>query len=549
MDSLMDAMTNVVGILLLILIVSSLGISAEIRKIVENIPDVTEEQLQAMKDSRKKTLDNLEDLKQTYANTEANAPKEDEKAQIAANLKDLETNNKDLAAKTNDIAEWKQKVDEQKDIETERKEKVVEADTEDRRLAAILANTKERKVLAAKDVKMPNPRVADERDAAHYLICKNGKVYYVGDPYSHAYQIRDVIDKNFKDLAYVDKQKPGHYTWSLLGTRKNPDNGRFEALKEDVRLTRRMEDALAGWKSTKLKFWNKGKKAFDEDRDVVKRLFGNEDKKEWNVQRWRYDLAKIQKFFGDGKFGPKDFRYYVSKGGGDRIKYEVAPREEGGWTADQLLAGGSEFDKVCKQASINRNVLFYYYVAPDSFDVYLQARSKSEGYRIPAGWSVWEGEKLAPQAVPQQTTAMYDLDTIPAAEMKQLADSIGPWMAGELRKEHDSLSTDVAAAMPKDLKPAEQKTFTDKLTEERREWIRANRQGQVMNIYTAALVASEAGGRKEVQVSVHPPEIPHIRIFSASTPPTKPKEEESTTIGEKPGGGDQPVGGNKLILD
>ena len=36
MDSLMDAMTNVVGILLLILIVSSLGISAAVKKVIDD---------------------------------------------------------------------------------------------------------------------------------------------------------------------------------------------------------------------------------------------------------------------------------------------------------------------------------------------------------------------------------------------------------------------------------------------------------------------------------------------------------------------------------
>ena len=49
MDSLMDALTNVVGILLLILIVSSLGIQAAVKKVVESLPEVTEEQLESMK--------------------------------------------------------------------------------------------------------------------------------------------------------------------------------------------------------------------------------------------------------------------------------------------------------------------------------------------------------------------------------------------------------------------------------------------------------------------------------------------------------------------
>ena len=68
MDSLMDALTNVVGILLLILIVSSLGITAAVKKVVENLPEVTQEELEAMRASRDKTLKNLQELQQTQTN-------------------------------------------------------------------------------------------------------------------------------------------------------------------------------------------------------------------------------------------------------------------------------------------------------------------------------------------------------------------------------------------------------------------------------------------------------------------------------------------------
>jgi hypothetical protein len=89
MDSLMDAMTNVVGILLLIIIISSLQISNVVRKIVENLPEVTPEQLEQMKVSIENTRENLDLLQQTRLDlVEAEKSDEDSK-QLAVELEDF----------------------------------------------------------------------------------------------------------------------------------------------------------------------------------------------------------------------------------------------------------------------------------------------------------------------------------------------------------------------------------------------------------------------------------------------------------------------------
>jgi len=109
MDSLMNALTNVAGILLPILIVSSLGITAAVKQVVENLPEVTKEELEAMKVSRDKTLKNLQQLQITQKNTKDTLPTIEEQALIAAEIDEIEKNNEDLADKTTDIEEWKRK--------------------------------------------------------------------------------------------------------------------------------------------------------------------------------------------------------------------------------------------------------------------------------------------------------------------------------------------------------------------------------------------------------------------------------------------------------
>lgn len=549
MDSLMDAMTNVVGILLLILIISSLSISDAVRKVVENMPEISEEQLAEMKVSRDKTLKNLQELSQTQANTLKNLPTKDEATQLASDLKEFEENNKGLADKTSDIEEWQKKVEEEKATKIKREIAVLAEDKKDKELAAILAQTPEAVTFAAKEVKMPNPRVADPGDTAFYLICKNQRLYYIGDPYVNALKIRDVIDNGFSDLAYTGKEI-GSYTYSIKGTKKHKD-GYFLPLKEDYRLTRSKEKALAAWEGINTKWSSRDKKPVD-DASVMKRLFGSADKKEFTVQKFRYDLKKITTYFGKGKLGPKDFSYAVYKGGGDRVKFAVVPREEAGWTADAFMKPGSEFEKLCKSTSANRRSLFYYYVAPDSFDVYLQARGKSEDFRIPAGWNIWDGDKLELQAVPRRTTLRYNLDSIPKGDYMKLANAVGPAMVENLNKELSEFDVRVSAAVPKEItKPEEIAAFIAKLSEERREWNVARFQPYAIAPFQTALAAQELKGTKEVQIEIHPPEIPHIRVFAGANPPKVPKPEVvvDPKIGAKPGNGKQPAGGNTLILD
>ncbi len=545
MDSLMDAMTNVVGVLLLILIVSSLTISAEVKKIVENLPPVTEEELEALKVSRKKTLDNLKDLQRTHQTTKDNLPTDEEASKLIADLEDFEENNEELAEKTSDIEEWNAKVADEEAKKEERDKLVLEADKRDRELAAILAQTPEAEVKIAKEITMPNPRMADVESRAMYIVCKYGKLYFVGDPYEHVFKIRDVIDQNFKDLAYTGKAI-GSYTYSIKDTSRN-ENDNLEAHTEKVRLSRRDREGLASWEAMKVLVANRTGVA-SKEASILAKIVGSDDEAEVAVSKFRLDLKKITSFFGEGKFGPKDFKYHITKGAGDRIKLELEPREtEGGWTPDQFLAANSEFEKLCKQAATNRRTFFYFYVAPDSFEVYLQARAKSEQSRVPAGWSIWGGTKISPRGKPVRETVRYDLDVIPDAEYMQLANSLGLNMVQLLNKEYAEFTTTVAGSVPEEITaPAEQKAFIDTLTKERYEWNASRFQSYTYDIFRTTLAAQEAGGEKVVSLEIHPPEIPHIRIFTPANPPSAPAPPAKPKPDKPP---EPPKYGTGLILD
>ena len=230
------------------------------------------------------------------------------------------------------------------------------------------------------------------------------------------------------------------------------------------------------------------------------------------------------------------------------MKFALGPREEGGWTPEQFLTPGSEFETLCKSASVNRGTLFYYYVAPDSFDAYLQARAKSESFRIPAGWTIWAGEKFEPRAIPARETIRYDLETLPASEYRKLADSFGPFLVAEVNKLTSNFEKQLIESVPEDLPEGQKADFLKRLREERLEFITRSAQGYAIAPFNTALAASKVRGDEEVRLEIRPPEIPHIRVFQPANFPSAPKPKPDSN--EKPPPPKKPsTGGNQLILD
>ncbi|MCB1233685.1 MAG: hypothetical protein KDM91_01280 [Verrucomicrobiae bacterium] len=555
MDSLMDAMTNVVGILLLILIVSSLGISAAVKKVIDSLPQVTEEEYERMKVSRENMLENLQKLRQTQTDTEKNQKTEEEAKQLALELEEFEKNNKDLTDKTSDIEEWRRRVTDQETKKTEKDEKVKVAAAELANLRAILDQTPEREVKDATLVKMPNPRLAPQEARAFYAVCKNQKLYFVGDPYDHVFSVAKAIEDNFTKLAFTG-EGIGSFTYPIVGTKQNDARTGYLPLDETVRRTSRMDKDYAAWEAVKIvEFSRAGAEpnytyTVNPEKGMLTRLFGNVDRREFQVHKFRLDEGKVKAFFGDGKLGPKDFKYFVVRNGTtDRLKLSLGFKEEGGLSIEQFKARNSPFEQALKTAQVSRGSLVYFYVAPDSFNVYLAAREMSETLAILAGWTTFTGDVLELKAMSLRETISLNVGGLPAAEYRKIADTAGQALAAKLKDEVENFDAKVAAAVPKEMTdPAEKAKFIAALTAERKDWIYRNLQPWVRAIYESAFAVAEVNGDKQVRIDVHPPEIPFTRLFTGSPPPSAPKPPPDPNA-PKPKPRPAAPPGTRLILD
>ena len=541
MDSLMDAMTNVVGILLLILIVSSLGITAAVKKIVENMPEISEEQLQAMKDSRQKTLDNLKELRATQADVEKQVDPE-KAAQLALALEEFKKENAELAEQTSDLEELLAKVKELEPIKDEKQERNTEAAKKVNDLDAALAAKPPVEGPPAREITLPDPRPADAESEVYYIACKHQKLYLIGEPYELMMKIRNVLDSSFVDLVYQG-DAIGSRVFTVYSTDKN-DNGNYLAPTVSYQArSRRAREALDYMNQVTLKTL-----ADPAGKNVFVQLFGaseaaQEAKKEWPVYKCRLDKAKVTAFFkanaGKGEL------IYTPKFVSDRIRIEVGLNPEMGMTEEQFLSGNSGFVQLIKQAAMARRVAIIFYVAPDSFDTYLKARDFCTAQRVNAGWILWEGEHitdLRPNKRREKTS--YDFSTLPEMDYLKLSQFVGPKLVAKVNAAISTFEADLAKVpLPKDLKAgAETEEFKTGLRENREKWAN-DIVNDVRALYRTPLAASEATRREEVAITIHPPEVMHIRTFVPRNPPNAPRPKPT------PGNRPTPSGPPPLILD
>jgi Tfp pilus assembly protein PilN len=75
--ALMDTMTNVVGVLIIVLVLVGISVASAVKKILSDLPPVTKEQLEELQKimAAKKEIPNPEDLQQKIAALEENVRK------------------------------------------------------------------------------------------------------------------------------------------------------------------------------------------------------------------------------------------------------------------------------------------------------------------------------------------------------------------------------------------------------------------------------------------------------------------------------------------
>jgi hypothetical protein len=193
LDSLLDTMTNVVGILVILLVVTQLGVRGAVERI--SVSDAVDPealaQMQRKADEAERLRSELEQRLAAYQNRNPRLLP----AQLQRTLRQISNVQADLdgVLQTRRLAEAKaregleeiqQQLEEQRKKEAELKKQIASALDEVAKLEARLEKTPAREAPAAKIVHLPNPRAAPEGAQPVTFYCRRGRIALLDLPAS-----------------------------------------------------------------------------------------------------------------------------------------------------------------------------------------------------------------------------------------------------------------------------------------------------------------------------------------------------------------------------
>ncbi|MEQ1860401.1 MAG: hypothetical protein ABMA13_10735 [Chthoniobacteraceae bacterium] len=180
LDSLMDTLTNVVGILIIILILVQINVSQALKKIVSELPPVSIEELQEIKEEAKKQEIEHEKLKQSISRIVAQEAKDKtELAKLEPQLKVAETTAAQTKTPLLDLDSLRKQIEDRKKQLDVQKKAVDTALAEQQRLKAVLDTTPVVAPPAAKIVRIPNSRPLPEKAKLERYLVSGGQLFYL----------------------------------------------------------------------------------------------------------------------------------------------------------------------------------------------------------------------------------------------------------------------------------------------------------------------------------------------------------------------------------
>lgn len=198
LDSLMDAVTNVVGVLMIVFVVMALNTARVVQKILSDLPPVTEEEHKQMKDQVEALPPPVADPKKL---DEEKIKIETDLKKVIEELKTVDTSDLAAKAKSMDLDEYKKQLELRKKEREAQKAATDKLQAEVERLKALLDQTPVYQPPPPKYVRLPNPRPYPEKpNETRVLVAKQG-VLTINQPKFLA-PILDGMEKVKTQLEY-----------------------------------------------------------------------------------------------------------------------------------------------------------------------------------------------------------------------------------------------------------------------------------------------------------------------------------------------------------
>ncbi|MEN3941464.1 hypothetical protein WJU23_09245 [Prosthecobacter sp. SYSU 5D2] len=201
LDSLMDAVTNVVGVLMIVLVMMALNTAQMVQKILSDLPPVTEEQHQEMVAQVKALPPPPADPKKIE---EDKLKAEQDMKKAVEQLKTVDTSQVASQMKFMDLDSFRKKLEDAKVLREKEKAEMDKLLTEVERLKALLDETPVYEPPPPTYVRLPNPRAYPEEANETRIMVANKGVIVLNEA-TFIKPILDGLDKVKSQIVYKEK--------------------------------------------------------------------------------------------------------------------------------------------------------------------------------------------------------------------------------------------------------------------------------------------------------------------------------------------------------
>jgi hypothetical protein len=328
LDSLMDTVTNVVGVLMIVLIMVSLNIANSVSKILSELPPVTVEELEKLK---KEIVDKTPPQDPNKVDEETKKLEQD-LAKIVEELKTMDLSAEKQNVKLMDLDDLQKQLEDRKKARNSKKEQVDKLLAEVDKLKALLDTTPVYQPPPATIVRLPNPKEIPQNAVVHRFLVAGGRVYYLNDE-AFMKSVTEEIDKNYKQLINSEVEV-------------KDANGFPVMVKE------------------------RGK-------DVPKK-------------KTILDQQKLSDLFAKRRIENRDLKVeLVVTPTSARIPMRLVPNPAGGETTADVKNPASVFQRLMRKLKSEPGSVVWFYVYKDSVETYLSARDVADATGVPVAWEVY----------------------------------------------------------------------------------------------------------------------------------------------------------------
>lgn len=327
--ALMDTMTNVVGVLIIVLVMVGISLARSVNKVLSELPSVTQEQF----DKLKKTLDEQKPKEDPKKVEQDLAKTQEALKKNVEQLKTLDITPESQKSNVKSLDELQKQLDQKKKERDTHKADVEKLIAEVDKLKAQLDTTPVYTPPPATVVKLPNPREMPQNAVLQRFLVAGGRIVYLNDEEFMKTVIKE-IEKSQKTLIH----------------------GEEPVKDKDGKIV--MEKNRAGKMVPKVKTI--------------------------------YDQQKLAEYFTKARIATRDLKLeLVPAPTSSRIPMRLTPLPDAGETADQIKNPASVFQRAMRKFKTEPNTVVWFYVYKDSLDLYLAARELADQAGVPVGWEIY----------------------------------------------------------------------------------------------------------------------------------------------------------------